>query len=263
MVFQSLDCLGWAMCQALSRATVTAAGNMDGGLHRRTATDMIAARTITKEGRREYAQAVGVAAAHNATEPCRVLTAVTNDAARSLGKRVAEHSGAAEHSAGQTLDISRDPSTGDLCIDVNDGGNDPRDADSHAGQSNNEFVSSIKTQSGDMETVAEGTHSAVKKDVILRLETLTVQETKYIMAVVWAAILIAFAALFTEFTVKVKWDSSSRILHNNHIYLYSQSRSVTIFLTEIIAQMINVIAFLAMNAHSLRHDCSYLSPLIP
>ena len=32
--------------------------------------------------------------------------------------------------------------------------------------------------SGDMETVAEGTHSAVKKDVILRLETLTVQETK-------------------------------------------------------------------------------------
>ncbi len=32
--------------------------------------------------------------------------------------------------------------------------------------------------SGDLGTVAEGTHSEVKKDVILRLETLTVRETK-------------------------------------------------------------------------------------
>lgn len=103
---------------------------------------------MTKEDRREYTQAVGVAAAHNATEPWHVLTAVTNDAARSLGKTVAEHSGAAEHSVGQTLDISGDPSTGDLHIDVNDGGIDPRDTDSHAGQSSNESVSSIKSQSG-------------------------------------------------------------------------------------------------------------------
>ena len=37
---------------------------------------------MTKEDRREYTQAVGVAAAHNAIEPWHVLTAVTNDAAR-------------------------------------------------------------------------------------------------------------------------------------------------------------------------------------
>ena len=38
---------------------------------------------MTKEGRHEYANAVGIAAAHNLTEPWRVVTAVTNDAARS------------------------------------------------------------------------------------------------------------------------------------------------------------------------------------
>jgi hypothetical protein len=37
---------------------------------------------MTEGDRREYAQAVGVAAAHNATEPWRVLTAVTSDATR-------------------------------------------------------------------------------------------------------------------------------------------------------------------------------------
>ena len=38
---------------------------------------------MTQEGRLEYAHAVGIAAAHNPTEPWRILTAVTNDAARS------------------------------------------------------------------------------------------------------------------------------------------------------------------------------------
>ncbi|DBA98954.1 TPA: hypothetical protein ACH3X1_014695 [Trebouxia sp. C0004] len=42
-----------------------------------------------------------------------------------------------------------------------------------------------------------------------------------------------------------------------------RARSVAIFFVEIIAQMINVIAFLAINAHSLRDDCSYQSSLIP
>lgn len=75
------------------------------------------------------------------------ITNRTAKSFRSLGKRVAEHSGAAEQSVRQTLDISRDPSTctGDLHIDVKDGA---EDTDSHAGQSNNESVSSIKTQSG-------------------------------------------------------------------------------------------------------------------
>lgn len=38
---------------------------------------------MTKEGKVEYAHAVGIAAAHNPTEPWRIITAVTNDAARS------------------------------------------------------------------------------------------------------------------------------------------------------------------------------------
>ncbi len=40
------------------------------------------------------------------------------------------------------------------------------------------YLSQLHAGSGDLGTVAEGTHSEVKKDVILRLETLTVRETK-------------------------------------------------------------------------------------
>ncbi len=40
------------------------------------------------------------------------------------------------------------------------------------------YLSQLYDGSGDLGTVAEGTHSEVKKDVILRLETLTVRETK-------------------------------------------------------------------------------------
>ncbi len=44
---------------------------------------------------------------------------------------------------------------------------------------------------------------------------------QYIMAVVWAAILIAFAALFTEFTVKVKWVRlllDKALMHSLHLH---------------------------------------------
>ncbi|KAL3142108.1 hypothetical protein ABBQ32_004726 [Trebouxia sp. C0010 RCD-2024] len=147
-----------------------------------------------------------------------------------------------------------------------------------------------------MGTVAEGTHSEVKQDVVLRLETLTVLETKYIMAVVSIATMIAFAALFAEFGVKLRWDSSSRILYIDHIYIINvvvacvlicqllrsllwmsyvvirtwqlkrvwkrrRARSVQIFLVEIVAQLINVLAFLTVNVRSLRDDCSYLTPV--
>lgn len=77
---------------------------------------------MTKEGKIEYAHAVGIAAAHNPTEPWRIITAVTNDAARlglceggqgfvqsrrtsantlhccrSLNRKIAECSGPCEH----------------------------------------------------------------------------------------------------------------------------------------------------------------------
>lgn len=53
------------------------------GTHCSIVSALFSGEKMTKEGRHEYAQAVGIAVAHNATEPWRVLTAVTNDAARS------------------------------------------------------------------------------------------------------------------------------------------------------------------------------------
>ncbi|DBA91385.1 TPA: hypothetical protein ACH3X2_003920 [Trebouxia sp. C0005] len=249
----------------------------------------------------EYAQTVGVAAAHNVTEPWRVATAIASDAARHIGNRILDHEGhvGGSETNGAAAGQSVEPAEYRISIHDQEEARDEQDLPQPVvDEEPAAAVLSSTAKSGDIGSAGEGMHCEIRQDVILRLETLTVKETKYAMSVVWIGMLVAYAALFAEFGVKLQWDSTSRILHHDTISLINvvvgcflacqllrsfvwlsfvtirtwqlkrawkrrRARNVGLFFIELIAQMVNVFTFIAANAYAIHNECSWLGKATP